>query len=716
MRSQSSLDALQEANTYMIKNRIGVILALVVLFCNCFIGGSAKEEYDRGVILAREGKVKQAFKAFKNAARRAPDSARYHFAAAQTSPDQNTAFMYTKYAWEKGLKNRAVFLSLLKLSFHVDKEKKLQYALSLFGELPDSVATNTFKGDLYFEFGKSDTAYLLWSEEFRKTRQSFLCPKIAQALARQGKSDQAIDFLNKCKAENMLDAEGYSHLASLYAMKYDFREVDRLFKELATSNLFNDQLRLENATYLVFNGRYKEAEPLVSRQSGPGSPAAKTLYNLRFRTLMIYSELMQGNLERVDALLASVPQDTILKEKTTELYAALKAYSTNDTGAFTLLQKVRVKIPPDPVTIVLTARAAMQKKLYKDAATLYQQLPAVVLWSPQIVGERARAVALAGDDDKALSIISYMHKERIFSRQTLELFRNLTLKKDLLEKSEAAQKFLEERYSNDIGLKWKGLLLAIKSEKIDSAFTVARQLSKAYPDDERFFLTMLTLLLMRKEYRQVLEEVQKSTLPSEKIKPIEAAAWKGLGDTIRAIQAYESAVRERKDPMLMMQLAEMYFQTKSYDKATKLYTQLLGDTADSGFKDSLQVAVLLNNNAWTIMTAGTHDLAAALTMAKKAHELVPGNLHILDTYVSILFEAKKYKECIALLEENASALAEKRLLCHLSRAYEKRGDINKAKRYLEDALRAKKEDQKLSELLSDEQIRTEIARLSAIEQ
>jgi tetratricopeptide (TPR) repeat protein len=686
-----------------------------MLLGSCFFGGSASTEFEKGVALANEGKTKLAFKAFKAAAQKAPDSARYHFAAAQTAPDQNTAFMYTKAAWEKGFKNKAVFYLLLKLSFHVDKEKKLEYALNLLKELPDSVATDVFRGDIYFEFGKADKAYELWNQEFQKTRQSALCPKIGQALARSGKSDQAIEFLTQCTQDKVLDAEGYSLLASLHAMKFNFKEVDRLFGELQSSNLYNDALRLDQATYLVFNGRFEEASALLSRRPGPGSTFAQSAYGLRFHTLRIYSKILQSDRAGVNALLDVNQQDTVFKGKIDTLIAAVKLYINNDTAAYAALLSARRSLPPDPVTVVLNARAAQQKKMFKEAVALYEQLPALVLWSPQIVAERASAVALAGNDDQALSIISFMHKQRIFSRQSLELFRNLTLKKDLVDKSEAAQKFLEERYSNDVGLKWKGLLLAIREGKTDSALGIARQLRSTYPDDERFEITALSLLLMKKEYRQVLDDAAKSKLPAQKIKPIEAAAFKGLGDTAAAIGAYEAAVKTNKDPMLMMQLAELYFQKKAYDRATGLYTKLLDDTASPALKDSLKIAVLLNNNAWTLMTAGSGDLSGALAMAKKAYDLVPQNFNIIDTYASIMLEAKKFKECIALIEPDSKALSQKRLLCHLSKAYEQRGDKNKAKRYLEDALKLKKEDQKLSELLSDEQIQAEIARLSADE-
>jgi len=688
------------------------ISTVTVLFCSCLIGGTAQEEFEKGVAHLNANRKSQAFKAFKSAARLAPDSGRYHFAAAQTAPAQNSAFMYTKYAWEKGLRNRAVFAMLLNLSFHTDKEKKLEYALSLFGELPDSLATPLFKAELFLEFGKPDLAYELLNAEFEANRNSDLCPKIANALVQQGKIDQAIDFLRKCDKDRILDADGYASLASLLAMRYEFREVDRLFSELTQSNIYDDRLRLEHATFLVFNARFREAEPLLERPLGPGSAAAKAVLGLRFHSLRLFSALTQGDKSRYYALLEDIPADTIFKESVPRLYEAIKAFSNNEEGAFELLFKARSQLPPDPVTTILCARSALRNKKYKDATALYDRLPGIVLWSPVVVAERAQSIALAGNDDKALQIISYMHEKGIFSRQSLELFRNLALKKDLVEKSEAAQKLLEMKYSGDIGLKWKGLLLAIKNEKTDSALTIARTLSTDYPEEERFELTYLTLLLIKNEFRQVLDELETSKLEPAKSKPIEAAAWKGLGDTSRAIAAYESAVEKRHEPMLVMQLAEMYFQTKDYEKATNLYAKLLEDTSDTMFKDSLQVAVLLNNNAWTIMTAGTKNLSSALSMAKKAYELVPRNLNIIDTYASILLEAKKQKDCIALLESNKEALGQKRLVCHLARAYEEKKDINKAKRYYEDALRLKAEDQKLTQQLSDSEIRERIARLS----
>ena len=358
----------------MKKYGTGILTGVFLLACSCGIGGSAQDAYENGVKLAQEGNVKKAFKFFKSAAKNAPDSGRYYFAAAQTAPDQNTAFMYTKFAWEKGLKNRAVFTALLRLSFHVDKEKKLEYALSLFGELPDSVATDNFKGDLYFDFGSYDKAYTLWNSEFIKTGKSVYCSKIARALVKQGKIDQAVEFLYKCKDDKVLDADGYSNLASLLAMQYKFKEVDRLFAEVSASNVYDDMLRLEQATYLIFNGRGKEAEALLNRPAGPGAPKVKAMINHRIHTLRILQSLMAGEKEKVKSLLAKTPPDTVFKEKGKNVFTAIEAFLNGDTASFSILQKACEKMPPDPVTTVFWARSAMQKKMYKEAQAIYNRL------------------------------------------------------------------------------------------------------------------------------------------------------------------------------------------------------------------------------------------------------------------------------------------------------------------------------------------------------
>lgn len=674
---------------------------------------SATELFTKGVQFANEGDTKKAFKAFKSASKKAPDSARYHFAAAQTAKDQNTAFLYTKKAWERGLKNKTVFLSLLQRSFHTDKKQKLAYALALFEELPDSDATPAFKGTLFFQFGNVDSALALWRSEYDKSRKTSLIPQIANALARKGELDTAIDFLYQAKNEKNLDLDGYTILMSLLALRYQFDAIDRIHKDLSESNLYNDKFRLDYSTILAFNNRCDEAGSLLEKPLGPASPPIKALLNLRFNTVKILCAINRADSEIVDLQLSNPPSDSVLNKKVQLLFTAIKAYVDNDTNAYALLFKARKQLPPDPVTVMINARAALKSSQYKEAVSLYNQLPKTVLWSPQVVAERAQATALSGNDDEALKIISFMHNKHIFTRRSLELFRDLTARKDLFTKSQAAQKLLESKYSDDVNLKWKGLLLAIKGKKLDTALTIAQELSEKYPDESRFFSTYLSLLLLNKEYKTVLEVVKTGILPEKQKVAFEASALKGLGDTTRAIKAYEQAVKEdKKNFPLTMQLAELYYHKKSYKKASDLFARLTKEKKSaSTSQDSTTLAVLLNNNAWTLMSAGNENLSAALGMVKKAHEILPDNVHIIDTYCSILMKSGKYKECISLLD-NPVASKEKRLVCHMAEAWGKMRNRNKARRFYEDALALKNEHMKLSCHLTNSQIRERINRLA----
>ncbi|MCX7726700.1 MAG: tetratricopeptide repeat protein [Chitinispirillaceae bacterium] len=696
------------------RKKIIFVMSLITIFIsaiNCSDKTTAQQDFEKGLALLKENKKLEAFAAFKSAARKAPDSAIYYIAAANVAPDQNTALLYTNFAWEKGLKTKEIFLALLKLTLHATPDEKLNYALTLFKELPESVATNIFRGELFFEFGKYDSAYSILYSEFQKEKKGYLCPKIATSLVKLGKLQEAIKFLYNCSKEKVLDSEGYAHLAALLSMDYRFNEVDSLFSVLEKSNYYNDQLRLEQATYLVFNNRFREAEPLINRPIGPEGALNKAIYKLRFNTLAIYSAIMDGKKELADSLLSSPYSDTIFKENISLLYKSIKSHINKDTAAYASLKELLKKLPQDPVITIFTARAALINKKFKEALEYYEKLPGIVMWTPPVLVERAQVMALVGEEDKALSIISLMHSHHIFTRQSLELFRNLTLKKDLVDKSEAAQRFLEEKYSNDVKLKWQGLLLAIKSQKIDSAISIANKLAEAYPEEERFKITYLRLLLVKKEYNKVISEINKSSISDAKLKPIEAEAWKALGDTAKAVKCLEEAINKEKDRFLMMQLAQLYFELKLYDKAINLYNKLIESTPDSLKHDNVQMAILLNNNAWTIYASGTRDLSDALKMAKRAYELLHYNINILDTYTAILFKMGNYKECIKVLEENKASKNERALLYRIAMAYEKIKNKNKAKRYLEDALQTKVEEQKIRPFPSDEEINNKISEI-----
>jgi predicted Zn-dependent protease len=357
----------------------------------------------------------------------------------------------------------------------------------------------------------------------------------------------------------------------------------------------------------------------------------------------------------------------------------------------------------------MCARINVLNKRYDSALSYYTSLPGILQWSPRIITETATALSYAGKDDDAIQRVSLLHKHGIYTKQSLEIFRDIAFKMNLLEKSAAAQQLLEKKYGTDINIKWHRLLLALKEEKIESAETTVNELLQLAPGDERFITAKFSILFLKKEYDAIIDQLPSSGLSPEKIKPLEAMAWLKSGDTTKAITSLESGIAITNDIQLMTELAQLYIHTNKPDNAALVYKKIIDHTSSDKI-DSIKTAAILNNYAWVLSTSEGNDLTTALDAARKAYDLAPDNIHILDTYASILLKSKKFKECISLLNKNKNTTAQGRLLCHLANAYEQASDLNKAIRYYEDAIKTNGPDQ-LPLTMSKEMIQEHIKQL-----
>jgi hypothetical protein len=89
------------------------------------------------------------------------------------------------------------------------------------------------------------------------------------------------------------------------------------------------------------------------------------------------------------------------------------------------------------------------------------------------------------------------------------------------------------------------------------------------------------------------------------------------------------------------------------------------------------------------------------------------SVHILDTYADVLNRAQRYKETITLLDNNALAEREPRLLFHLAAALEKAGQRNKSLRVYQDVLgRMQDTTVTLPMHISSEKIKTHMSSMT----
>jgi predicted Zn-dependent protease len=689
----------------------GVFGVIVTVSCFAGFGMSADECYQKGNELITEGEVNKAHKYFAAAAKKQPENARYHWAASRTTDNPNLALFHVKAAWENGMKTVPVLFAYTNASFFTDKKQRLEFALTHFRQLPDSLYTEKMRGSVYFRYEGYDSALAIWRRIFAKDPTPELASLIGNAYLNTYNFIEARDFLGQCRKNKLLNDKGYILLALAYASEYNDSEVHELYEEARRYGWYNDGVQLSHAEFLITRGKFEEAEeklkPLVKAVKGKQD----NMYNRRARMDLSFVYTTTDRPDKITSVASAIKGSSFLDTRERLFHSAAAAKTDTSEKIITSLQAVYETYSREPSVALLLARQHVLRNEFDSALKIYRSISLLFARSPVVITEIAATLALSGREDAALGAISTLHRHHIFTKKSLELFRDLTFKKQLFEKTAAAQKLLEKKYGSDISVRISGGLLAAQTGKLDSAISIFTHLARRFPSEERIEMLRIAMYYLKGDYSRVITECEQSTGSTAKLASLKARAYTKLGKTQQADAAYRATLENEKTPGLVIEYANFLIQNGKADEAAPLYEGLLSDIEDNKNIDSSVTAMLLNNFAWALLQNESFDKRHVVSTAQRAYELAPDNPHILDTYATALIKSGKYKKCITLLEKNKIVKTEPRLLFHLASAYEKIGDINLAVRTYQDAHSQTDSTSILKMGISKEQIETRIDQL-----
>lgn len=657
----------------------GIVSACIFLI-QCDFNLSADEAFEKGKRHYTRNEKKKAYKYFNIAAKKSFNNASYQWAAARSAPNPNLAFVHSKAAWENGLKTPDVLLSIINLSFYFEKDKKLEYALTLYNQLPETFKNDQFRGVIHEKFQQYDSAIVLWMKAFDKSPSAELCNKIAYAYGKNRQMSKAKKFLEQCRKEKLLDGNGYIMLAHAAALDYEYTDAAQIFNEARMRGLYGLAVQIEHAGFFIIEGKFADAENVLSAALHSGSVSQSHALTQRARIMLSFLYYLRKDKENIEKLIKDRPANTAESKAELSFYQTLSAMLAHDNDKRELLDRIDKSLPRYPVIELLHARENAASGNYEDAVESYRKLPEIFQNSPGIIVEFAAALTKTGRYDEALALINTMHKHKKFTRNSLELFRDLAFKKDLLDQSMAAQKLLEQKYKNDAGILYKKALFAIKAGDNDTALRIFTRLANKYPQEERFEISRIAVYLLKEEYETLIKESNNSKLAYHVLSPFIAQAYIKLQQPQRAEEVYRKSLEEKKTIRMMLEYAQFLINNQKPEKAADIYKELIEEQKDKLAEDSSGNAVILNNFAWALLQNPDSDKKFALTIAQKAHSLLPSNVHILDTYISALNETKNYDKCIDILRNNVFVNEEPKLLYYLALAYEIKGDLNKAVR------------------------------------
>jgi predicted Zn-dependent protease len=691
---------------------VAAVFSVSFIPCSCS-SETAQDDFNRGQALLREGKKEQAYKFFKKAAQKNETDGMYHWAAATVAPNQNAAFIHTEAAWKNGARRPDILSALIQLSFHTSEDQKKEYAFGLYMELPDSFRTPDLKADLLFGFGEVDSALVFWNELYRASGSPEWISRIAIAYSRKEMRDSAMAVLSRARALKALDRNAYLLLSSMLFYEGKTADIDKLFMESRENNQYDENLQLEYATLLVLQNRIPDACGILETLRDTVADSEHNLIRHHSRILYSYALAIKADSVGISGLHKYINAGKPAWRKAEGAWhSAILAVMRSDTSAFGQIRNLREQIA-SPVIMLVFAHECIRRGNMTEAVESLKLLPRAYLQAPAVAVEFAVALAGTGKDDDALVVLGQLHKRGLFTRPSLELFRDLTAKKNLVEKSLAAQKMLEKQFGDDAGVQWSGAMLAIKRGETDSALVLLDKLAKKYPKESRFEVARLSTLYLKGDYGKVVRECSLSTGPVESVAAIQARAYRKLNRTGEADAAFNKALGPKREPGILMEYADFLVTSQEPQKAVRIYQEILDKNKGQLGRDSMANAVVLNNLAWANLEIKTPDLDLAVWAARKAHELSPLNLHIIDTYADALLRAKKYKDCINLLDKDTLTAKEPRLMFHLASACEKIGNNNKALRYYQDILAAMNGTAVLPVSFSKDDISAKISSLTS---
>jgi predicted Zn-dependent protease len=571
-----------------------LILAGVVLFLLLSAGGvlwyvrrhrkvsiTPEAAYKTGQTHLAARRFRDAYGYLNEAARQRPADANYQWAAAQAAialRGRSTALPHARAAWDNGLKTPDVLLAMADCTKFDNPGQRLKSALEWLKELPDDRARRELEGDLHYSAATYDESLRIWKALFAAAPSAPLARKIAMADVGLNKPDEALAFLESCRGGPNLDEEGYVLLGRMLVLKGKFKEADAVYAEGRARYPDGESLRLNEAIFRMIQDRLSDAaallDPLKARASDYKSESVRQHARLYLGLL----HAARSDAPALDALAALAEGDAPSLEGERLFYGALKSglsEKQEKKAALEDIKKARVLVRGHPAVELAYARELGRNGEWADAAAAYRGIPGLFEMLPSVQFDLAQALYRAGKLDEALATLGRLHASGVYSKPSLELYRDVAFRKNLTREGLEAQKLLEQRFAGDPDVLLRGGLIALEAGKLDEAAAALKALAARHPGREDVEIARLTVLLKQSKYDDLLRECASSRAPRAALAAFQAEALVKLGRRAEAEAVYEKCLAEKPDPQLMLSYGHLLLGTGQQEKAGAWYANAL---------------------------------------------------------------------------------------------------------------------------------------------
>jgi len=562
--------------------------------------------------LLQEGKNQEAFTILAELVLEDPENAQLAFEAARVAMLLNKDKLATQYmlqAWQLGKKDLNFFVLLLNRA-RIPASEKLELFDTRYAELPETGQLLDLKARFYSRNGKNQEALAIWRKLCETSPDEPMILRFSRKLEMLGRRDEALKVLGQQWRKGNLGPRGLNLYISLLVFANRFDDAAALFQDSITV-LQNPEIRFKRALFALAVGNLKKSIPLLEVLVDPPEKdqiALAVAHRARMQ-LALQRSIVDGAGAVLDDLemlsrkqSASIPQAGVvtpvlgikvsprLIDAENLLYAFFRSLQRPGQEDYELLTTLQGLLPDNTVIQYLTLRRDIIQGRPADAVALYGSLskvhPLALLEgtnglfykSPLFLVEVARALKMDLDSGAALALINSLHRRNIYTRDSLEMFQELSAGAGDKEQQWKTQQILMNRFKDDVGIQMQGIILADSLGMRDEALAIIDHLeSEAGVSSQNLAMTKLMLMLKDNRVEEVFAQLERRDLPAETKDLIRARAYLQRGDRKKAEQYFVKALDRDNDFYGYLDYARFLLLEGRFAEADKLYQEILAD-------------------------------------------------------------------------------------------------------------------------------------------
>lgn len=400
--------------------------------------------------------------------------------------------------------------------------------------------------------------------------------------------DSARRFLTAAREDGMLNDSGYALLGRLLLLDAEFEGIEELFAEAKEKGEYSEQLQFEHSILRMvqndFDGARALLEPLQSGADSDAEPF-EILLRRSARLFSAYLSLLQRDSETLDRLeqLAIASPDGGPKEGEVHFIEAIRLLMDRSDRelATEQLTKASRGIQSHPLIEMLLAGHFAEKGDYKTALDHYAKVKGPLALWPQMRLSLATVLEKTNNDKEAMKVLNELHKRNLYSKRSIQLVRDLAFRNQKEEIGLAAKEYLEATFSDDPDVKTYQALFALKNRDYETAAEVFSRLRDEHPDEVRYELGRIQVLIATGKYEEALEAYDRSGAPPEILEPMKALAYAKLERWDEAIAAFETATQSGASETVHREFGNLLYGRGNYQRAAEQYGKAIELNPDS---------------------------------------------------------------------------------------------------------------------------------------